>query len=86
VGAVVGHPVKPPLHVKLHRLLTQLGCELATVLGQALPHPLQSFALLVVSTQVPPHRVGVPVGQPVTHVPVAQTGSVEGHMLVHVPQ
>ena len=75
-----------PLHVNVHALLTHVGCEFGTLFGQASPHPLQSFALLVVSTQVPPHRVGVPVGQPVTHVPVAQTGSVEGHMLVHVPQ
>jgi hypothetical protein len=86
VGAAVGHPVNPPLQVKVHLLLAHVGCALVTSFGHASPHPLQSFALLVVSTHVPPHRMGVPVGQPDTHVPPAHTGSFAVHALVHEPQ
>jgi len=86
VGTAVGHPVKPPLHVKPHSLTAHVGCAFGTELGHVTPQPLQSFALLVVSTHVPLHSVGVPVGQPDTHVPPAQTGSFAGHTLVHDPQ
>jgi hypothetical protein len=86
VGATVGHPVNPPLHVKVHWLLAHVGCALATLFGHASPHPLQSFALLVVSTHVPLHSTGVPVGQPDTHVPPAHTGSFPEHTLLHEPQ
>ena len=86
VGAAVGHPLKPALHVKVHRLLAQVGCALVTSFGHASAHPLQSLALLVVSTHVPLQRVGVAVGQPDTHVPAAHTGSFVGQALVHEPQ
>jgi hypothetical protein len=77
--------VNPPLHVKVHWLLAHVGCALVTSFGQASPQPLQSFALLVVSTHVPLHSVGVPTGQPETQVPPAHTGSFAGHALVHEP-
>ena len=86
VGAAVGHPPKPPLHVKVHWLLAHVGCALVTLFGHASAHPLQSLALLVVSTHVPPQRVGVAVGQPDTQVPAAHTGSFAVHALVHEPQ
>jgi len=86
VGAAVGHPVNPPLHVKVHALLAHVGCALVTLFGQTSPHPLQSLALLVVSTHVPLHSFGVPVGHPDTHVPPAHTGSFAGHALLQDPQ
>jgi hypothetical protein len=86
VGVAVGHPLNPPLHVKVHALLTHVGCAFCTLFGQASPHPLQSFALLVVSTHVPLHSVGFPVGQPDEHIPPAHTGAFAGHTLVHEPQ
>jgi hypothetical protein len=86
VGAAVGHPLKPPLHVKVHWPLAHVGCALVTSFGHPSPHPLQSLALLVVSTQVPLHSVGVVAGQPDTQVPAAHTGSFAGHALVHEPQ
>ena len=86
VGPDTGHPVKLLLHVKVHAPLTHAGCELLTVSGQTLLQPLQSLGLLVVSTQVPLHSSGVPVGQPVTQVPPAQTGVLVGQVLVHEPQ
>jgi hypothetical protein len=86
VGAAVGHPLKPPLHVKVHRLLAHVGCALVTLFGHASAHPLQSLALLVVSTHVPLQSVGVAVGQPETHMPEAHWGSFVGHALLHEPQ
>jgi len=86
VGAAAGHPLNPPLHVKVHLLLAHEGCALETSFGHASAHPSQSLALLVVSTHVPLQRVGAAVGQPDTHVPAAQTGSFVGHALVHEPQ
>jgi hypothetical protein len=67
VGAAVGQPVKPVLHVKLHLLATHVGCEFPTMLEQTLLHPLQSLGLLVVSTHAPLHEVGVAAAQPVEH-------------------
>jgi hypothetical protein len=86
VGAAVGQPLKPPLHVKVHLLLAHVGCALATSFGHASAHPLQSLALLVVSTHVPLHSVGVAVGQPDTHMPEAHWGSFAGQALLHEPQ
>jgi hypothetical protein len=86
VGVPEGQPEKPPLQANVHLLAEHVGCALVTVFGQASPHPLQSLALLVVSTHVPLHRMGVPVGQPDTHVPPAHTGSFAGHTLLHEPQ
>jgi hypothetical protein len=85
VGAAVGHALKPVLHVKVHLLLAQVGCAFCTSFGHPSPHPLQSLALLVVSTQAPLQSVGVPTGHPVTQVPPAQTGSLVVHALVHEP-
>src|SRR5580700_10087246 len=85
VGVCVGHALKPMLQVKPHLLLAQVGWASDTVVEHPRPHPLQSLALLVVSTQVPLHSVGVAVGQPVTHVPAAQTGSLVVHALLHEP-
>ena len=85
VGAAVGHALKPMLHVKVHLLLAHVGCAFCTSFGHPSPHPLQSLALLVVSTHAPLHSVGVAEGQPVTQVPPAQTGSLVVHALVHEP-
>jgi len=86
VGAPVGHALKPRLHVKEHLLFAHVGCAFCTSFGQESPQPLQSLALLVVSTHVPLQSVGVAVGQPETQVPPEQTGSFVGHALVHEPQ
>lgn len=86
VGAPAGHPLKPVSQVKVHPPLTHAAWELAGPAGHTVPHALQLSALLVSSTHVLPQRSGVPEGQPVTHEPLAQTGAVEGHALVHVPQ
>jgi hypothetical protein len=43
--------------------LTHTACAFATVVEQAFPHVLQSFALLVGSTHVPPQIVGAEAGQ-----------------------
>jgi hypothetical protein len=42
-------------------------CAWATDVGQVLPHPMQLFGSLVVSTQRPGHVVGVALGQLPTH-------------------
>ncbi|MGD0527262.1 MAG: hypothetical protein ABSE49_19125 [Polyangiaceae bacterium] len=58
--------VNPLLHAMPHALFAHVGCP-CVVDGHAFPHVPQLAALEVVSTHVPLHSVGVPVGQPVTH-------------------
>jgi hypothetical protein len=81
-----GQPVKSALQANVQALFAQVGCALATAVVHALPHASQSLALLVVSTQVLPHKTGVWVGQPVTQAPPAHSGSLAEHALVHEPQ
>jgi hypothetical protein len=52
------NPQPVPLHVP---------CAWATDVGQVLPHPMQLFGSIVVSTQRPEHGVGVALGQLPTH-------------------
>jgi len=66
--------VYPLLHVKPHEPLTHCAVALATPVEHALPHVPQSLALLVVLTQAPLQSVGVPDGQPETHVEFVHTG------------
>jgi hypothetical protein len=90
VGLAEGHPLYPLLHVKAQVLAEHIGCAFATPPGHAWPHPSQFLASSVVSTQVPPHNVGVDCWQPVAHTwpapDAAHTGSVDGHVVLHDPQ
>jgi hypothetical protein len=90
VGLAAGHPLYPLLHVKVQVLAEHVGCAFATPPGHAWPHPSQFFASSVVSTQLPPHNVGVACGQPVAHtrpaLDAAHTGSVDRHVVLHDPQ
>jgi len=51
----------------VHWLLSHTGCELVTLFAHAIPHPLQLFGSLVVSTHDPEHSVEAAAGQPETH-------------------
>ncbi len=70
----------------MHALLTHSGVAFATPVVQVVPHVLQSLVLLVTSTHVAPHRVGVAAGQPETHVPPWHTGVPPLHAWPHDPQ
>lgn len=59
---------------------------MATVVEHALPQLAQWLALLVVSTQVPLQRVGVPAGQPDTHVEPEHTGVPPLQAVPQAPQ
>ena len=78
------------MHAKLHVLPVHVAWAWATVVVHTLPQVLQSLALLVVSTQDPEHRVGVPEGHPDAHWYVApeavHTGVVPLHPLPQLPQ
>jgi hypothetical protein len=85
--------VYPLLHVKVHALFTHAAWALATLVEQTFPQVLQSFRLLVVSTQVPPQSAGVEPEQPEVHeAPPAsppeaeQTGVPPVHALPQLPQ
>jgi hypothetical protein len=82
--------VYPALHVNVHVLFTHAACAFATLVEQTFPHVLQSFGLLVVSTQVPPQRAGADAGHPETHeyVPpeLAHTGVLPVQALPQEPQ
>jgi hypothetical protein len=54
---------KPP-----HALFAHVGVACETVVVHVLPHVLQLFGSVAVSTHVEPHSVGVLAGQPETHV------------------
>jgi hypothetical protein len=70
------NPVLQPLTA--HAELAQSGVAFAS--EQAAPQALQSFTLLVVSTQlVPPQSVGVPAGQPETQPEAEHTGVAAAH-------
>jgi hypothetical protein len=62
------------LHAKVHALVTHEAVALATLVEHAVEQVPQWLALLVVSTQVPLHSVGVADGQPETHVEFEHTG------------
>ena len=57
------HEINPVSHVKVHALSTHAGCALVTVVEQALPHVLQLFVSLAVSTHFALHSVS-PLPQP----------------------
>jgi hypothetical protein len=61
------HFVNPGLQSNPHAFMEQVGWEPVTFDVHVIPHPPQLPALLVVSTHVVPHNVGVPDGQPDTH-------------------
>jgi hypothetical protein len=77
------------LHVKVHTLLLQTGSALATVVVHALPHVLQLFVSLAVSTHEPLQTVSVADGQLARHeyVPpeLAHT-SFAAHAFAQPPQ
>jgi hypothetical protein len=62
------------LHAKVHELLTHSAVAFATLVEHALPQLPQSLVLLVVSTQLPLHSVGVEPGQPDTHWELEHAG------------
>ena len=66
--------VYPVLHVKLHALVMHAALALAILVEQGLLHMPQLATLLVVSTHVPLQSVGVPAGQPETHIELLHTG------------
>ncbi len=66
--------VNPLLHAKLQALSTQSAVALAMLVEHTVVHVLQWLTLLVVSKQVPLHRVGVAAGQPETHMEFEHTG------------
>jgi len=66
--------VYPVLHVKVHALATHAAVALAMPVAHAFVQVPQLPVLLVVSTHVPLHSVGVADGQPETHVELMQTG------------
>jgi hypothetical protein len=66
-------------------LLEQMGVPFATM-GQALPHMLQFCGSLVVSVQVPLHRVGLGGMQPLTQLVPLQSGVLPPQVTMHAPQ
>jgi hypothetical protein len=69
--------------------LTQTACACATLVVHALPHELQLFASLVVSTQLPLHAVGAAAGQLEAHAyePANPAHTFEPeHALPQLPQ
>jgi hypothetical protein len=62
------------MQVKVHALLTHPAVAFATLVEHTVPQVPQSLRLLVVSTQLPLHSVGVEPAQPDTHVEFAQAG------------
>jgi hypothetical protein len=71
--------VKPQMPV-------QAAVAWATVVVHGLPHDPQSLTLLVVSTHMPLHSVGVGAEHPDTHVEPEQTGVEPVHRLPQLPQ
>jgi hypothetical protein len=76
------------LHAKVQALPTHAGVAFPTLVEHALPHVPQFVVLVVVSTHDPLQRVGVPPGQPETHVELAQAGVLlsAAHTLPHPEQ
>jgi hypothetical protein len=82
--------VYPVSHAIEHALLTHTAWALATLVVHALPHALQLFASLVVSTQLPLQLVGAADGHPDTHeyapAAPAHTPVLPLHILPQLPQ
>ncbi len=82
--------VYPVSHANVHALLTHTAWALATLVVQASPHPLQLFASLVGSTQLPLQSVGAADGHPDKHEYMppepAHTGVLPLHALPQLAQ
>jgi hypothetical protein len=84
------HRLYPLLQVNVQLLDAQVAWAWATLVMHAFPQVMQLFALLVVSTHVPLHSVGVLAGHPETHPNVAfepeHTGVPPLQVVVQPPQ
>lgn len=67
------------MHAKVHALLTHSAVAFATLVEHDVPQLPQSLMLLVVSTQLPLHTVGVEPGQPETQAELEQAGVAPLH-------
>jgi hypothetical protein len=74
------------LHAKPQAPDWQTAWALVTLVEHVRPQPLQLLGSLMVSTHVPEQGVGVPAGQPPTHVEFEQMGVAPLQAWAHVPQ